>query len=417
MSLIKGRYVFVCITFLLTLLLYVDRICISVAKDPIAKSLDLTKEQMGWVLSAFALGYALFQTPGGILADKFGARKILTIIIIIWSVFTGFTAKAVNYVSMLAIRFFFGAGEAGAFPAINRAVFSWIPLKERGLVTGINFSGSRLGAAFALPALSILISSWGWQNTFYLLGAIGIVFAFLWYFLFKDKPEDHSLLSDEEKQFIVANRQQVNRQQKKIPLKAMFAESNVWLAMAQYFCSNFTFFFALTWLYPHIKEKFHLDAISAGWYASLPLLAGALGNWAGGWWMDKIYESGNYKKSRWLPAVAGFSLSAIGLLASSFAKDVNVGILFLSLALFGADMTLPPSWSFCSDIGKENAGALSGNMNMAGNLGSFITSLAFPYLLVWAGSPSVFFYVAAALNGVAVLLWLQMNPEKEITVK
>jgi MFS transporter, ACS family, glucarate transporter len=415
--LVKGRYVFVCVTFLLTLLLYIDRICISVAKDPIAKSLDLSKEQMGWVLSAFALGYALFQTPGGVLADKFGARKILTAIIIIWSLFTGLTAKAMSYVSMLVIRFFFGAGEAGAFPAINRAVFSWIPLKERGLVTGINFSGSRLGAAFALPALSILISRWGWQNTFYLLGAIGIAFAFLWYFLFRDKPEHHPFLSEEEKQFIVANRQQVNKQQKKIPLKVMFAESNMWLAMAQYFCSNFTFFFALTWLYPHIKEKFHLDAVAAGWYASLPLLAGALGNWVGGWWMDKIYKSGNYKKSRILPAIIGFSLSAIGLLASSFATDVNVGVLFLSLALFGADMTLPPSWSFCADIGKENAGALSGNMNMAGNLGSFITSLAFPYLLVWAGSPSVFFYVAAALNGIAVILWLQMNPEKEIIVK
>jgi MFS transporter, ACS family, glucarate transporter len=415
-SLLKGRYIFVLGTFLLTLLLYVDRICISVAKDPISKSLDLSKEQMGWVLSAFALGYALFQTPGGMLADKFGARKVLTVIIIVWSLFTGFTAKAWNYISMLVIRFLFGAGEAGAFPAINRTVVSWIPMQERGVVTGINFSGSRLGAAFALPVLSYLITQWGWKNTFYLLGALGVCFAVVWYFLFRDKPEEHSLISENEKDYILANRQQLKERKGNIPLAIMFRSANMWLAMLQYFCSNFTFFFALTWLYPHIKEKFQLEAVAAGWYASLPLIAGALGNWFSGWWMDTIYKKGKYKKSRWFPAVTGFALSAAGLIISSFMNDVNAAILFLSLAIFGADMTLPPSWSFCADIGKQQAGAVSGNMNMAGNLGSFITSLAFPYLLIWAGSPSVFFYVAAALNILAIATWMRMNPEKEITL-
>jgi len=316
--LVKGRFIFVLGTFFLTLLLYVDRICISVAKDPISKSLDLSKEQMGWVLSAFALGYALFQTPGGMLADKLGARKVLAVIVIVWSLFTGFTAKAWNYVSMLVIRFLFGAGEAGAFPAINRAVVSWIPLKERGIVTGINFSGSRLGAAFALPLLSVLITNWGWQNTFYILGGIGVAFALLWYALFKDKPEEHPLLSAKEKEFIVANRQPIKTTEAKLPLKKIFAQRNMWLAMGQYFCSNFTFFFALTWLYPHIKEKFQLEAVAAGWYASLPLIAGAVGNWFSGWWMDKIYASGNYKTSSWFPAATGFALSVVGLIVSSF---------------------------------------------------------------------------------------------------
>jgi len=412
--LLKDRYIFVLGTFLLTLLLYVDRICISVAKEPISKDLSLTKEQMGWVLSAFALGYALFQTPGGMLADKYGARRILTVIIAIWSFFTGLTAKAFSYLSMLMIRFFFGAGEAGAFPAINRAVVSWIPMQEKGIVTGINFSGSRLGAAFAMPLLSVAITNWGWQNVFYVLGAAGVFFALLWYLLFKDKPEQHPLLSVREKEYIIANRQQLEKQQYKLSLKRVFVQKNMWLAMLQYFCSNFTFFFALTWLYPHIKEKFQLEAVTAGWYASLPLIAGAAGNWFSGWWMDRIYKNGSLRKSRWLPASTGFILSAIGLVTGSWMNDVNTSVLFLSLAIFGADMTLPPSWAFCADVGKQHAGTISGNMNMAGNLGSFITALAFPYLLGWAGSPSVFFYAAAILNGIAVFAWWQMNPEKEI---
>lgn len=410
----KGRFIFVFGTFILTLLLYVDRICISVASEPISQFLSLTDVQMGWVLSSFALGYALFQTPGGMLADKYGSRKVFTWIIIIWSVFTGLTAKAWSYISLLVVRFLFGAGEAGAFPTINRAVFSWIPLSERGLVTGINFSGSRLGAAFALPLISYLITIWGWRISFYFLGILGLLLAVLWYVFFRDKPEDHPMISADEKQYIVSTRQQPKIQTEKIPLSVMFRSKNMWLAMFQYFCSNFTFFFALTWLYPNIKSTFNLDALTAGWYASIPLLAGAVGNWVGGYWMDKIYKEGNFKKSRWLPAATGFTLSVIGLLFSVFMTDVNVAIFFLSLAIFGADMTLPPSWNFCADIGKQQAGAVSGNMNMAGNIGSFVTALAFPYLLSWLGTPSVFFYMAATLNLIAVFAWLKMNPEKEI---
>ncbi|MFC2128110.1 MFS transporter, partial [Bacteroidota bacterium] len=148
------RYFMVIGTFLLSLLLYIDRVCISVAKDSISEDLLLSDKQMGWVLSVFALGYALCQTPSGILADKYGPRKILSAIVIVWSVFTAFTGMVWNFISLLVVRFLFGAGEAGAFPSISRAVYSWIPMSERGLVTGINFSGSRLGAAFSLPLVA-----------------------------------------------------------------------------------------------------------------------------------------------------------------------------------------------------------------------------------------------------------------------
>ena len=121
-------------TFLLSVLLYVDRVCISTAKGPITKELGLTDTQFGWVMSSFAIGYALFQTPSGMLADKIGGRKILAAIVAIWSLFTGLTALAWNYTSLLVIRFLFGAGEAGAFPGMARAVYSWIPTRERGLV-------------------------------------------------------------------------------------------------------------------------------------------------------------------------------------------------------------------------------------------------------------------------------------------
>ena len=132
------RYLLASSTFSLSLLLYIDRVCISAAKGPIAESLHLNDQQMGWVLSIFALGYALFQTPGGLLSDRFGPRIALASIVSFWSLFTALTGAAWNYISLLVIRFLFGAGEAGAFPGISRAMYSWFPLKERGIINGIN---------------------------------------------------------------------------------------------------------------------------------------------------------------------------------------------------------------------------------------------------------------------------------------
>lgn len=166
MILLPKRYLLVLFMFLLSLLLYIDRVCISVAKEPIAKSLSFSDKEMGWVLSAFALGYAIFQTPGGLLADRFGPRVILTAVISFWSLFTGLTAAAFNFISMLVIRFLFGAGEAGAFPNMARAIYSWIPMSERGFVQGINFSGSRLGAAFSLPVVAWMVREFGWHTSF-----------------------------------------------------------------------------------------------------------------------------------------------------------------------------------------------------------------------------------------------------------
>lgn len=410
------RYRFFLGSFLITLLLYVDRVCISSAKDAISGDLSLTDTQMGWVLSAFALGYALFQVPGGTLGDKYGVRKVMTGIMVLWSVFTSLTGVAWNYVSMLFFRFIFGAGEAGAFPNISRAAFSWIPTKERGAFQGINFSGSRLGAAFALPLVAYLIDSWGWRNIFYFFGAVGVLFAIAFYAFFRNKPEDHPGLSDEEKQYIVKNRQQeVEKKGGNLPIGKILGSNNVILAMVQYIGSNFIFFFTLTWLFPYIKAKYELGLVATGFYAMLPLLAGAVGNWVSGFMVDAIYKTGKWKQSRQIPATIGFILVVIGILSSLYMDTALGAVLCLSVAIFGADMTLSPSWSFCMDIGEENSGKVSGVMNMAGNIGAFTTALAFPYLREWTGSDEPFFYVAAALGFVAIFCWYFMNPNKKLS--
>ena len=410
---LRARYIVVVGMFILSLLLYVDRVCISVAKDAIGGDLGLSDKAMGWVLSAFALGYALLQVPSGMLADRLGARAVLTAIVSIWSAFTALTGLVWNFVSLLVVRFLFGAGEAGAFPSMSRVTFSWIPIRERGIVIGLNFSGSRLGAAFALPLVAWLITAFGWRNAFFILGAVGIGWALLWWFGFRDLPEDHPSISEAEKKEILQGRQQdEGGQSEKVPLGELLKSRNMRIAIVQYFCSNFTFFFALTWLFPHLKETYSLNAIDAGWYAIAPFIAGALGNWISGALVDRIYASGNWNRSRRLPAMVGFGLAAFGLIGSVFMTTPLTAVAMLSIAILGADMTLSPSWALCVDIGKKSAGTVSGTMNMAGNIGSFLTALAFPYLAAWTGTVDYFFYIAAVLNIIAMYLWLRTKADQ-----
>jgi len=405
-----ARHRLIAVTFTLSMLLYIDRIAISTAKDPIVGAFQLTDTQFGWVMSAFALGYALFQAPAGLLADRLGPRVVLAGLVGVWSIFTGLTALAWGLASLLVIRFLFGAAEAGAFPACARAFYMWLPTGERGFAQGMNFSGSRLGSAFALPAVAALIAIAGWRESFLILAVVGLVWAGGWFLWFRDRPEDHMGVSAAEREHILAHRgARALDKARPEELREVFRSPNIWLAMVQYFASNFTFFFCLTWLYPHLQRTYHLDPVQTGLFAALPLIGGACGSWASGALVDLLYRRGLGQASRRIPAMVGFLLAAGGLGASLAFHTPVPAVLCLTVAVFGADMTLPPSWAYCIDIGKSNAGAVSGSMNMAGNVGSFVTSLAFPYLLVMTGSTTPFFITAIVLNLVAVAAWTRMT--------
>jgi ACS family glucarate transporter-like MFS transporter len=405
------RALLVFATFLLSVLLYVDRVCISAAKKDISTDLELSDQQMGWVFAAFSLGYAIFQTPSGWLADRFGPRSILASIVAIWSLFTGLTAFASSFVSMLVVRFLFGAGEAGAFPGMARAIYSWVPMNERGLAQGVNFSGSRIGAALALPVITFAITGLGWRTTFVVLMFVGIVWSLLWLFFFRNDPVDAHWLSATERDYILANRQQSST-----PLAVesrcvnLVGSSTIWALCGQYFASNFIFFFGLTWYFPELMKRFELSGVQASLFAAAPMLFGAIGNWFAGWWVDRWYSAGRWSLSRKMPAMTGFSIATVGIIGCAYATTPLSSSIWFSMCIFGADMTLSPSWSSCVDIGKANAGLVSGTMNMAGNVGAFVTSIAFPYLLAWSGSSLPFFFLAALLNLSAIASWWVINP-------
>jgi MFS transporter, ACS family, glucarate transporter len=409
------RFILLFSTFLLTVLLYIDRAAISAAKADITSDLNITITQFGWIMAIFTLGYALFQTPTGRLADVFGARKVISGIVIAWSALTSLTGFAWNYFSMLIIRFLFGAGEAGAYPSLAKVVYNWFPIKERGVVQGINFSGSRIGAAFAMPLVAWMITEIGWRNTFVVFGGFGVLYGILWYMLFRDKPENAGLIGDKEIEYIRKNRQQApavaGRSVKFIDL---MHSASMWKLMIQYISSNFTFYFSITWMYTYILDRFQLGVVQTGFFVSIPLIGGSIGNWFGGALVDAIYRKNKWTLSRRIPASAGFILSAIGMIMVTQVNTPGLSVVFMTLALFGADMTLSPSWAFCIDIGKEDAGFVSGTMNMAGNLGAFITIIAFPYLFKWTNKYEPFFVICAILSILAIVMWSSLDPKKSI---
>jgi ACS family glucarate transporter-like MFS transporter len=426
-SRLPQRFILVTFTFFISVLMYVDRACIVAAKGSVSSEFGLSNIQWAWIMAAFTLGYAVLQTPSGKLADKKGARLVLSSIIAIWSLLTALTGAAWNFISMVVIRFLFGAGEAGAFPTLSKVVYKWYPVNERGIIQGINFSGSRIGGAVAYPIVVALIIALGWRGSFFIFGAVGLVFALGWWLYFRNTPEESKFVDEAETRYIIANRQQNTSTIKStLTFFGSLKSKNMLLAMVQYIGSNFTFYFTLTWMFPYLKEAMQSTGTAASFWAMAPLIGGAVGNWVSGIVVDRIYKSGNLALSRRLPAIIGFALAAAGVILMTEAQSDVSKVLFLTLAIFGADMTLSPSWAFCIDIGKENAGAVSGTMNMAGNLGAFASILAFGYLadsliksgvdanLALAGN-DMFFYICAGLSVVSIVAWLLMDPNKSIS--
>ena len=393
------RWWVVAVLFSLSFLTIVDRVCISAAKNDMSRDLGLSDNTFGLVFGAFALGYAILQIPAGWLVDRYGPRVFLTGVVLLWSLLTGATGLMYAGATLIGVRFIFGLAEAGAYPAAGRAIYNWLPPKERGRAQGILFAGSRLGAAFGLAVMSLSILRLGWRISFLLLGAVGIVWALLWLGWFRDRPAG-GLLPD----------QQAARAPEPVRWRALLLARGVPELMLQYFASNFTFFLCFSWLLPYLKSQYQLSNTEAGVYASLPLYFGALANWTSGAAVDALYRRGWRRQSRLIPAISGFVLATGALIAATAMPTVLGAVVCFAIATFGVDLTLCPSWTACMDIAGERTGTLTGVMNMVGNIGSFVSSVTFPYLLALTHSAKSYFFLAAFLNLMAVACWLRVRP-------
>jgi len=392
------------------------RVGISGAKLEMAHDLGIGDVSFGLVFGAFALGYAVFMVPSGLMADHWGPRKSLAFSVFFWSLFTLFTGLATGIVALICIRLLFGVAEAGVFPQATRALHNWTLPQERGLALGLLNMGSRLGAAFGLAISPISVERLGWRHSFALLGIVGVIWAVIWFCWFRDRPRGNSGSIATDTGGAIKEQTQIPAR-KKFPLRAFLSSRNFYLITYQYFASQFTFFICLTWLLPFAKTRYGISSSQAGIYSSIPLYCGALAMWIGGTAVDRIYRTGRWKLSRTLPSAAGFALSSVIILLAPYMHSVGWFIACFALATFGLDLTISPSWTVCCDVGGRYSGTLSAAMNTSGALGSLVSSFLFPLFMKWTGSIAIYFCAAACLNLIAVVSWIYIEPSHPLLVE
>src|SRR5215831_7531806 len=226
--------------FVLSIITYIDRVCISTAAPVIREELGLNTVQVGWMFSVFTFAYAFFEIPSGWLADIMGPRRMMVRIVIWWSAFTMATGLAWNFTVLLATRFLFGIGEAGAFPTMSRSFSRWFPTREVGNAHGVLFMGTRFGGALAPPLVVAIMSVAGWRTSFFLFGTLGVVWSVFWWKWYRDDPREHGGTTREELKEILAGIGQERRA--KIHWRE-FLSANLLLICVTYFCGGYAFYF------------------------------------------------------------------------------------------------------------------------------------------------------------------------------
>jgi len=403
------------------LITYLDRVNISTAAPMISKEFGFSKITMGVIFSAFVWAYALFQVPGGWLNDRFGARPVLGTIVAYWSVMTAATAAATGAASFIVLRFLFGIGEAGAFPGATRSMQLWYPREERGLVQGLTHSASRLGAAIAPPLVVFIMKYWGWRSAFYVCGAVGLVWSIWWFISYRNLPEEHALVNQEELKHIRgvdsagAAKQAVIERKASVPWSTLLRSPNMWAIMCGYFTYVYCLWIFLSWLPSYLIEFRHFTLLKVGLFASLPLLAGVVGDTVGGLSTDWLLKkTGSAKLARRSVAIVGLLGCCTFIVPAALTANAYTAVYCLTASMFFLECTIGPSWAVPMDTGGKYSGTVSGMMNMAGNFGGALSPLVFG-ILVQYGNWQAPFIVAAVLLVIGACVWaFWLDPDRSV---
>ncbi|MCS7025658.1 MAG: MFS transporter [Bryobacteraceae bacterium] len=366
--------------FLLSIITYIDRVCISVAGPRMQHDLNISPERWGWVVGAFTISYALFEIPSGAMADRIGARAVLTRIVLWWSAFTSLTGVVSNYFVLLAVRFAFGAGEAGAYPGSTSAVSRWFPSAERAKATGVVWMASRIGGAIS-PLLVVWIQQrYGWRMSFYVFGAVGAVWCAFWYWWYRDHPAHMPGISQAELDEIGGGSPKAHHG---LPWGRALRSANYWKLLLMYHTYCWGSYFYLSWLHTYLQKGRGFTENEMALAATLPFVLGATCNLMGGVLSDRLIRSKGLRFGRRVVGAMGLALAGCFMLATSQTPNKYLAVLFLALGYGAMDTMLPVAWAVCLDIGGRYAGAVSGSMNMAGQFGSFLSSVIFGYIVAW----------------------------------
>jgi MFS family permease len=355
--------------------LYLDRICMSAALDSIQRDLSLTNTQMSYVLMSFTLAYGLFEVPTGRWGDRIGGRRVLTRVSLWWSVFTALTGACTGLWSLLAARFIFGAGEAGAFPNVARVLSRWFPDHERGMAQGILLTASQIGGALAPFVATILIMNIGWRYTFVVFGVVGVAWAAGFWIWFRDDPATHPAVNEAEVAHIGV-RVTSSDVHAPIPWKAVRGNVSIWFLSIIMTLASFNSYIYFSWFPKYLKAARGISASDAGLMSSIVLSLAACGTFLGGLLLGRVLKSASLTGRRLMGGVAFFS-AAVALACALLTSNAWLATLAAAISCFFAQTTVPLWWSSAIGISGRHVGALFGLMNSCGVIGA----LASQYLV------------------------------------
>jgi MFS family permease len=409
---VKKRTIVLILLVLVSIITFLDRLAIAVAGPRMQDELGISPQQWGWVLGAFVLSYGLFEIPTGALGDRAGQRKVLTRIVVWWSMFTGLTGAASGLAPLVATRFLFGAGEAGAYPNIAGSVARWFPPHERALAQGFIWGASRAGGALA-PRLVIPIQdAFGWRASFWAFALVGLTWAAIWFWWYRDDPVDQPGITAEELHEIGAK--PGDHLPEAIPWALLLRSSQMWLILGMYACYAWGPWFYFSWLHTYLVKGRGFTEKEMGFYSSLPFVLGMVANISGGYLCDCLSRRLGLSTGRRLVGTASLAASALFLIAAALTPERMAAVVLLALGFGVMDLMLPTAWAICLDVGRPYPGAVTGAMNMSGQFGGFVCTVVFGYVVGRFGSYHLPLFLIAAMLLISASLFSRIDPTRPL---
>ena len=395
---------------LLSVITYLDRVCIAVAGPRMQDSLHISPQAWGWVSGVFFLSYGVFEIPTGALGDRIGPRKVLTRIVLWWSAFTSLTGVVSSYSWLVAVRFCFGMGEAGAYPNASTVIARWIPPAKRARAWGIVWMTSQVGAAIS-PLLVVPIQvRYGWRASFMVFGILGVLWAAVWYAWFRESPAEKPGVSPSELQEIGPAPSIGHRG---MPWARVLRNATFWRIALIGACYVYVTAFFQAWLQTYlVRGRGYTEAALI--LSSLPYAVGGCANFLGGFASDALVHRFGLVTGRRALGVFGLSIAAAFMTATIFATDGRWALAFLSLAYGGILLQQPGLCAVCLDTGKAHAGAVFGFMNTACQAASIASSVAFGYLVGYFGNYNAPFFPMVLMLCLGIWLWLKVDPSEQL---
>ena len=411
----RTRFRVVALVSGLGMITYLDRACIGTLAPGIIRDLGLTTVQMGYVFTAFQLAYAVFEIPTAWWADRRGTRAVLARIVLWWSFLTAATGAASSYAYLLAVRFLFGVGEAGAWPCVARTFSRWLPRRERGTVQGVFFAAAHLVGGLT-PALVLgLLGFLSWRMIFAAFGGIGLVWTAVWLAWFRDDPAEHRSVNAEELWRIESERPaDCDRPAGGAYWHALFTNRTMLALCLMYVPNSMIFYFCITWLPTYLRQRHGFDAAGLAIFAGLPLIVSVPGDLAGGIVSDRLVARYGLRWGRCGLGAIAYSIAGVALLAAGASSSPATAATLIALATGLTMFTLGAAWGTVMEVGRNHVAVVGATMNSAGNLAAMLNPLIVAYSVQWLGSWNVPLYLMGVLFLVGAGCWMVIDPARAV---